>query len=148
MEAMSLEQPVAITCPQCDHAQEVIVWSSLNVQVSPDAKDDLLKGEINVFECESCGHKASLVVPFLYHDMALRFCVQFYPPELMDDEETLSLYKPDGTSAADLVGAMPMSEEMRQKTAYMLRPHIIFEMRELLLYILFREKLAAFHQQQ
>jgi hypothetical protein len=143
---MSLKHPMSVNCPKCNHAQNVIVWNSLNVQSSPEAKPEFLNSKINVFECEGCKSKANLVVPFMYHDMELQLCVQYHPSESLDKEETLELYKPDGSSAADLFGPLQPSAEVLEKAKYMLYPHVVFSMQEALLYVMFRERLAEFHR--
>jgi transcription elongation factor Elf1 len=84
---MSLDKSVAINCPKCEHVQSVTVWTSLNAQVSPQAKKDFFEGKINVFHCEVCGHSASLETDFMYHDMELQFCVQYYPPTFFEARE-------------------------------------------------------------
>jgi hypothetical protein len=60
----------------------------------------------------------------------------------------LKYYKPDGTSAIDLFGPMQFASKIMEGAEYMLHPHIVFSMQEALLYVVFREKLAAYHQRQ
>lgn len=143
---MSRHRTVNVACPQCSQAQEVTVWDSLNVQISPEGQAAFFEGKINVLECGACGHRAALAAPFLYHDMALRFCVQYYPPESIEDEVLLRHHTVEGTMAADVFGAAGQSRAL-EKADYMLRPHIVFSMREALTYVVFRENLAAFHGQ-
>ena len=42
-------------------------------------------GKINVFDCDGCAQKLAIPVPLLYHNMARRFLLQFYPFEDFDD---------------------------------------------------------------
>lgn len=141
---MSRHRTLAVTCPACEHPQDVTVWDSLNVQLSPEGKEAFFNGEINVLRCEACGHKAALASPFLYHDMALQFCVQFYPPQSIEDEVLLRHHDIDGTMSTSVFGGAA-SGKMLDKANYMLRPHIVFSMLEALTYVVFRENLAAFH---
>ncbi len=142
---MSLKNLVAVDCPDCGQQQDVLVWDSLNVQVSPEAKSDFFAGKINQFECSFCHSQARLAVPFLYHDMALRFCVQYYPVDALD-ESLLGSLKPDGSSSADPFGPLSAASETVEAMQYVLHPHIVFSMQETLNYVVFREKLAAFYQ--
>ncbi len=48
---MSMESSESIKCPKCGADQEVIVWSSLNVDLDPELRARLFNGEINMFEC-------------------------------------------------------------------------------------------------
>jgi predicted RNA-binding Zn-ribbon protein involved in translation (DUF1610 family) len=82
--AMSMERSVSLDCPQCGQSQETVVWTSLNVQVSPEAKADFFNGKTNVFECQACGETANIATAFMYHDMELKFCVQYYPEDSID----------------------------------------------------------------
>jgi len=145
---MSQSQPIDIACPECTQQKEVIAWTLLNVQDNPEAKVEFFEGKINLFECDACGHKGHLAVQFLYHDMDLAYCAQYYPPEYMDDDRMLGMYDVNGVSNADLYGDDEPSGEVIQQTSYMLRPHIVFSMPELFYYVVFREKLAAFHARQ
>jgi hypothetical protein len=144
---MSLEKTISVTCPSCHKSQDTLVYDSLNAQVSPEAHEDFLEGKINVFQCKACGHQASIDMPFLYHDMALQFCVQYHPQEELLEQGILRQYHPDGTADLDLFGGMNPPAEVRQKTLYMTKPHVVFSMREAVLYAIFRENLAAFHNQ-
>ena len=48
-------QSVTIPCPDCGFEQNVQVWRSVNVTLDGDLRDRLFNGEINFFECQSCG---------------------------------------------------------------------------------------------
>lgn len=119
------------------------VWQSLNAQVSPDAKDELFAGNINVFRCASCGLEASLAASFMYHDMELGFVAQYFPFDLVEqnDDSIFRSYNPDGTMKLDL----PFNPVLQEKSAYLLKPHIVFSMDELIRYVIYRDKLALFH---
>lgn len=76
---MSINTQEQIKCPQCGHLHEMNVWHSITVSDSPDLKDDLLAGNINMFRCDDCGTTALLPTPFLYHDEAQRLMISFTP---------------------------------------------------------------------
>ena len=135
---MSQMTPHDLQCPQCGNTQETMVWSSLNVTMDPDLKDRLYAGEINVLECDDCGEKAWISAPLLYHDMAKQFCVQFYSIEILDDSDILGRFKSDGSIAmTGIPASFPHSGE------YLARPHIVFDMNEMLRYVEFRERIAS-----
>ncbi len=144
---MSLERPVNIACPKCKAEQEVIIWESLNVQVTPEAKEELFKGNINVFRCRSCGFEAHIPVDFMYHDMALKFVVQYFPFVFVeeDEERVFASYRPDGTMKIPLSFMEDDDAEGTriQEASYMFKPHIVFDMEELVRYVIYREKLAC-----
>lgn len=48
---MSMESQTDVQCPTCGHSQAVSVWRSLNAHISPEAREELLAGRINVFQC-------------------------------------------------------------------------------------------------
>lgn len=140
---MSSQNPATVNCPACNHQQDVVIWNSLNVQVDPEAKEDLFTGKINVFKCEACAAEAGLNAEFMYHDMELQFCVQYMPPEALEYEEALESYEADGTLNPAILGPMATMKVPGRDVTYMLRPHVVFNMGEMLYYIIFREKLAA-----
>lgn len=138
---MSLERPVELSCPACQHRQTVIVWESLNADISPEARRALFEGRINVFECEACGQTFPIAVPLLYHDMSRRFLVQFYPFEAFDDS-FLDRFDGNGNDSrfAETCGVMNLSLGDGD-FSYMKNAHIVFHMGELVRYVLFRERL-------
>jgi hypothetical protein len=144
---MSDKQWITVECPECHHSQEVELWSSLNVQISPEAKTDFLEEKINLFNCDNCGEVASLAASFAYHDMELKMYVQLHPPQNID-EQILRMYKADGSSSIDGLGPLKSNRDILASTEYMRHPHIVFSMQEAILYVQFRENLARFHHNQ
>lgn len=134
---MSKKNKVEISCPQCSEKQSVIVWSSLNVTLDPKAQDDLFNRKINVFQCNECGSEIKVRAWLLYHDMRKQFCVQYIPIESVIEGNNL-------TSEFDEHGNL-RSNGRRKKDDdnynYMSDIHAVFDMEELLRYILFREEL-------
>lgn len=63
------------------------MWSSVNVTIDPELKEQLFNAEINRFACKRCGHEAFMPVSLLYHDMEGKFCIQFYPAEQLYEED-------------------------------------------------------------
>ncbi len=131
---MTLEQAGTVGCPDCGREQEIQIWRSINVSARPELKTMLFEGKINIFECPSCGSKARIAVPLMYHDMDRQYCVHYVPPEDLDDT-TLGMFEKDGTLRADL-------------PEYMRAQHIVFEMSEMIRYVLFRDRLSDYHERE
>jgi len=138
---MTQVKMVDVICPKCQNGQEVKVYDALNVTLNPAEKATLFEGQINVFECDVCGYKALLAVPFLYHDMERAFCVYYFPAEYVEDDDfILNWVTADGKLRIPQVsgGKFP---------AYMTEAQIVFSMQELLNYVVFRQRLIDFHRQ-
>ncbi|MEI7989889.1 MAG: CpXC domain-containing protein [Chloroflexota bacterium] len=132
---MSQMHTYSMTCPECGHIQKVDVWSALNISRNPELHDKLFEAAINVFRCETCDHKALINVPLLYHDMRRQYCIQYYPRELLDNDDFLSQFTRDGKM--DL-SAVPINPEAEKH--YLIKPHIVFSLNEMIYYIEFRDK--------
>lgn len=76
---MSLNSKQSVRCPKCSQLNEVTVWNMITVKDSPDLKDDLLKGKVNIFRCTACSHTAIMPSPMLYHDEDKRLMISFSP---------------------------------------------------------------------
>lgn len=81
---MSINFTKQIKCPSCANLADMTLWQSITVSDSPDLKDDLLKGKVNIFRCASCGASALVPVPLLYHDEEKRLMISFSPCEETD----------------------------------------------------------------
>jgi CpXC protein len=88
-----------LECPHCGNKQETKVWHSVNVKLDPELKRTLFDAQINLFSCEKCGKKTFINAPLLYHDMTQQFCVQYYPPEVLDNPKFFLQFNPDGSLA-------------------------------------------------
>jgi len=134
---MSSKNKVEVACSQCSEEQSVIVWSSLNVTLNPKAQEDLFSRKINIFQCKECGSEIKVLTRLLYHDMEQKFCVQYIPIESVIKEESLIFeFNQYGELQND------SNEEEKDKSYdYMNHIHLVFDMEELLRYVLFRDKL-------
>jgi hypothetical protein len=139
---MTQSKLVEVTCPKCQNDQEVQVYDALNVTLNPAEKATLFEGQINIFECEVCGHKALLAVPFLYHDMDRVFCVYYFPAEFVEEDEFIRNW----VTAEGKIRIPQLNGG--QFPAYMADAHIVFSMQELLNYVVFRERVIDFHRQE
>jgi hypothetical protein len=125
-----------LACPQCGNTQEVEVRDSLNVSIDPNLRNRLFNADINIFKCESCNHKAIISVPLLYHDMNRQYCVQYYPPEAIEDDNFLTQFTSDGKW-----NFRDIPEIVNNDLDYMGDPHIVFSLFEMMQYIKFRDRL-------
>ncbi len=88
---MSMECKETYICPECGHEQECTVWHSLNGDMDPEAKQQLLDGTLFLSECSNCGHKSNLNYMLLYHDMTNQVMVYYVDEESVN--ETLETMK-------------------------------------------------------
>jgi Zn ribbon nucleic-acid-binding protein len=134
---VSVQEQVEAKCPACGEESQVAVWRSMNVTQDLDAKELLLAGTVNVFQCPKCRYESLLDVDFLYHDMERQFSVQYYPYERLSDDNFLANFTVEGAPALDVSQGV----ELPGRMDYLLRPHIVFEMGELVRYVAFRDRL-------
>jgi hypothetical protein len=123
-----------IDCPKCGGRQTEKVLETINVSLNPELKEKLFQGEINRFRCKGCGNEAHIFTPLLYHDMRKKYCVQYYPLKFLDHDQFFDNFNREG----DKNPSLPLVRELE----YMQKIHIVFEMGELVRYIIFRDKLS------
>jgi hypothetical protein len=75
---MSTGGKTEITCG-CGHKFEGWLWQSANVTASPELREQVLNGDMNVVRCPSCGKRFHVESPFLYHDIEAREWIWVYP---------------------------------------------------------------------
>jgi GNAT superfamily N-acetyltransferase len=138
---MTKKQEKELPCPACAAKVTTTVWSSLNVTLNPEAKADLLKGEINLFRCASCGFEGPLPVPLLYHDMDNRFMVQYLPAEALEDGSFYNVFTSDGRLDLGIDDASEASPFAQLFPLLMGDFHVVFSMEELARYVTFRDRL-------
>jgi hypothetical protein len=129
---------MVLGCPRCGQTKEVMVWSSLNADVSPEARVRLLEGKINLFECEACDETSVIDAALLYHDMSRRFFVQYYPFDAVEDADFLARFDQSGRETAH--GEIARKDLGSPVAGYLVQLHIVFSMAELVRYVLFRER--------
>ncbi|WP_424357320.1 CpXC domain-containing protein [Methanocella sp. MCL-LM] len=128
---MSTSDKINMECPECKAAQEMTVWQQINVGTNPELKEELFGWKINVFTCNSCGLKAQLPAALLYHDPGRQFCVQYYPADILGNEDFYALF--------DARGELLEKTDIGGCEDYGVTPHKVFDMAEMLRYIVFRE---------
>lgn len=85
MKKMTLMARETVLCPACGFKQEIEVYQSINANITPELVDRLFDGEINVFNCISCGHRAFINQPLLFNDMRLEVKIQYFPADWLND---------------------------------------------------------------
>lgn len=140
-----MEDQTEVTCPQCNTNAVVKFWQTVNVSLDASLRDTLLEGKLNVVRCEHCGFTGALNCPLLYHDMTKRFCVQYYPSDILKDPaEHLTVFR-GITRDGEL--QIPPAFSGHQHVEYLSKPHIVFDMNEMVRYVVFRELLWTLHEE-
>lgn len=139
---MSAVQTIEVTCPECDREEEVEVHQTLNATTDPEAREKLFEGEINVFQCPACQSQVLVGYPLLYQDMEREFAVQFVPFQAVEDEEYMNQFGARGELELE-----SMVENV-EPIEYLQRPHVVFDLTEMLRYIVFRERLWELHAEE
>lgn len=133
---MSKSYNQKVTCPKCNHEQEVLIWESINTEGDSQLREALFKGEINQFTCEECNEKGFINTDLLYHDVKHKFSVQYIPPQDLEIPEFYFRFKPEFPVSLDI----HIPEGMNHTVPDHLRqPHVVFEMNEMLHIIAFLE---------
>jgi transcription elongation factor Elf1 len=84
-EKMTMMSKETVLCPACGFEQEIEVYQSINADISPELVDRLFDGEINVFNCASCGHRALVNQPLFFNDMRREQKIQYFPVEWLNE---------------------------------------------------------------
>lgn len=66
---MSSERKEQIKCPKCGKNNDFTIWNSLNGDLNPEEKQQLIDGTLFNFKCSSCGYESDVFYNMLYHDM-------------------------------------------------------------------------------
>lgn len=140
---MSSKDKHNVTCPQCGHEQETLVWNSINVTRDPELKQKLFNGELNVFKCNTCKHTGLINAPLLYHDMERKYCVQYYPQESLKEDSFLRQFSQEGKWSYEKIDNL--TKMLPKGGAYLATPHFVFDMNEMIRYIKFRDRLFDLH---
>ena len=111
-----------VTCPNCQTPYTAEIHQVIDSDETPDLKQRLLAGQLNVAVCPNCGAGGQMMTPMLFHDAAHEMFVIFMPQEMnMGQMERERLI---GQMARQVMDSMP-SERRR---AYMLQPQTVLTM--------------------
>ena len=81
---MSKPYTEQIECPSCKQEFTATCWESLNAELNPEEKAELLSGTLFNKTCPQCNKMFTLEYPILYHDMTHKMMVWL----TRDDNET------------------------------------------------------------
>ena len=112
---MSNTEIKKVSCPKCNHDNEVKVFNTVNATTDPQFRETLLAGQLFGFRCENCGYEATLRYPLLYNDMKNRFMVYYIPEierERITDESLEAEYGDLGDVTRRIVGTF---NELKEK---------------------------------
>ena len=138
---MSIKRSEEIACPKCGKAQTVTLWESIDADPDPGARTALFEAQINRFDCPACEFDALVPVPLLYHDRRRQFVVQFFPFGLLDEQEFVARFTADGRDRrVDEAFERALAAKKLPPGAEPMQPHLVFEMGELVRFVLFRER--------
>lgn len=85
---MSRQRIKEIKCPKCDKHSDFIMWESLNADLNPKQKQQLLDGTLFRFVCE-CGYTAKVDYAMLYHDMTHQAMVYYVSEDAVEKTEEM-----------------------------------------------------------
>lgn len=138
---MSSKREEEIPCPRCGRSQTVTLWDAIDADPDPEARTALLEAQVNRFDCGGCDFDALVPVPLLYHDRRRQFVVQYFPFGLIDDDEFADRFTADGRDRRVLEAfERALAAKKIPPGAEPAEPHVVFDMVELVRYVLFRER--------
>ncbi|MCB8951431.1 MAG: CpXC domain-containing protein [Ardenticatenales bacterium] len=115
-----------LNCPQCRTPFTAEVFQVVDVGQTPQLKQLLLSGRLNVATCPNCGFTAQLGTPLLYHDPAHDMFMVFVPMELnLSHNEQQRLI-------GDMVQQIINQTPPEKRRGYMLQPQTILSYQTLI----------------
>jgi len=122
---MSLETPMAVTCPACGHRFTVQVHQAVDAQREPQLKELLLQERLNLAACPNCHNPMMLNTPVLYHDAARSVFAVYMPMGVgRSDTEQQQLI---GSLTSRFMSSLPPEE----RKGYMLQPRLFLTLQSL-----------------
>ena len=64
---------------EINKTQKVKVWDSINVNLDPEQKENIMSGKLFQFTCDECGFTTRVQYPCLYHDMDKNLMIYCIP---------------------------------------------------------------------
>ena len=98
---MSKYHTTEIVCPACKKPYNIQIWDSVNAQINPEKKEEILSNTFYKTICPHCNEETDCVYDFLYHDMNKKYMIsmlQGYPQDMLKEitKSGYSLRKVDG----------------------------------------------------
>ena len=138
---MSVKREEQLTCPRCGRAETITLWESIDAEPDPEARAALFDARVNRFDCPGCDFDALVPVPLLYHDRKRQFLVQYFPFGFLDESRFVERFTADGRDR-EVAEAFERARKAKKipPGAEPAEPHVVFDMTELVRYVLFRER--------
>jgi hypothetical protein len=95
--AVSVVGIVQITCPGCGLDRDVRLVQSINTRSDAAAKQQLLAGKLNVFEC-ACGRISQLAANVLFHDPDAEYYARVIPGGDAELAQAAALFRASGAT--------------------------------------------------
>lgn len=139
---MTLKAVETITCPKCRFRQGTELYETINAVEDPELVEGLFAGEINVFTCVRCGHRAEIQAPILFNDLKTGVKIQYFPAIWLD-ESPADLCQHYRKMMAQLKSFQAdfgfMAQSIREQEL-----RVVFSMDEMIAQIKFKRHLATF----
>lgn len=108
-----------VSCPQCGTNFPTQVHQVVDTKRTPQLKQALLNGQLNVAQCPSCGFQAQLSTLLLFHDPEYEIFMVHVPQQLnLNTEQREQMI---GQMAKQVMDSLPQEE----RRAYMFQPEIM-----------------------
>ena len=111
-----------VSCPQCGTPYATEIHQVVDSKRTPELKQMLLNGQLNVTQCPSCGFTGQLSTILLFHDPDHEMFIVHVPQQLNMDE--MQREQMIGQLAQQVMNELPAEE----RRAYMLQPQTILNM--------------------
>lgn len=72
----------SVLCPICRHPIVIDLTRLFDLNTDPSAKENLLSGAANYFQCPNCQQQGVFPTPIVYHDPEKELLLTYFPPEL------------------------------------------------------------------
>jgi hypothetical protein len=72
----------SVNCPNCRQPMTIELTRLFDTNTDPEAKQKLLSGSANFFQCPTCKAQGVYPTPIVYHDPDKELLLTFFPPEL------------------------------------------------------------------
>jgi len=72
----------SVNCPNCRQPMTIELTRLFDLNTDPEAKQKLLSGSANYFQCPTCKAQGVYPTPIVYHDPDKELLLTYFPPEL------------------------------------------------------------------
>jgi hypothetical protein len=72
----------SVNCPNCRQPITIELTRLFDLNIDPEAKQKLLSGSANFYQCPNCKAQGVYPTPIVYHDPDKELLLTYFPPEL------------------------------------------------------------------